>query len=99
MIGTAVIILAALVVFIYVLIEVKRLRHKVFALFLIALLIFSYISFSLVIKGRNIDFASVGGLTTATKLYFSWLGSVFGNMKSLTTNAIRMDWKGNETGG
>ena len=97
-IGIAVIVIAALVVAIWLVIEVKRLRHKVFAVFLIALILFTYLSFSITLKDKEIDYKSISGLGEATKLYFAWLGSMFGNMRSITTHAIKMDWKGNETG-
>jgi hypothetical protein len=96
-IGTTLIVIAVLVVAIWVIIEVKRFKHKIFALFLIALILFTYISFASVIKGKDLNFKSVDGLKEAGGLYLSWLGSIFGNMKMLTVNAINMDWKANET--
>jgi len=98
MIGVALFVVAVLIIAIYFFVELKRLRHKIFALFLIALILFTYISFTVVIKDKEIDYKTVGGLTSAAKLYFSWLTSIFGNFKSITTHAIDMDWKGNQTG-
>jgi len=92
MLSTGVIIVSVLVLGIWILIEVKRMRHKFFAIFLIALILFSYISFSVTMKNNDVDLTSVDGLTKATKLYFLWLGSAFGNMKSITANAVKMDW-------
>ena len=74
-----------------------RLKHKLFAIFLIALILFLYISTSLVFREEDIDFKSVSGVMDATKIYFSWLGSAFGNMKTITTYAVKMDWRSNET--
>ena len=98
-IGIALFVIAVLVVAIYVLVEIKRMRHKVFAVFLICLILFTYISFATVLKGKDIDYKSIGGLTTAGKLYLSWLGSMFGNAKSITTYAVKMDWRSNVSGG
>lgn len=92
MLSTGVIIVSILILGIWILIEVKRMKHKFFAIFLIALILFSYVSFSAIMKNNNIDLKTVEGLSKATKLYFLWLGSAFGNMKSITTNAIKMDW-------
>ena len=91
-IGTAIIIVGILAVAIYAVIELQRFKHKLFAIFLIGLLIFGYISMTLVFKGKEIDFKSVDGLKLASKTYLSWIGSAFGNMKSITTNAVKMDW-------
>ena len=90
-------IIAAVIILIWVLIEIKRFRHKFFAWFLIILIILGYVSFNLAMKNQNADFKSVSGLLTAGKIYFSWLGSIFGNFKTITTNAIKMNWEANKT--
>ena len=96
-IGTTLFVVAILIIAIWVIIEVKRFKHKIFAMLLIALILFTYISFISVIKGNEFDFKSVEGVRDAGGLYFSWLSSVFGNIKTITVNAIHMDWKANET--
>ncbi len=92
MLSTGLIIISLLVIGIWILVEVKRMRHKIFAIFLIALILFTYLSFSAVLKNNDLDFKSVSGMTKATKLYFVWLGSSFGNLKVLTMNAVNMNW-------
>jgi len=92
MLSTGVIIVSVLVLGIWVLIEVKRMRHKLFAIFLIVLILFTYISFSVTMKNNNIDLKTIDGISKATKIYFLWLGSAFENVKSITINAIQMDW-------
>jgi len=96
-VGITIFIIAALVIAIWVIIELKRVRHKIFALFLIGLILFLYFSATFVFKEQEIDFQTIPGITTAAKLYFSWFGSIFANVKTITTNAIRMNWQGNET--
>jgi hypothetical protein len=96
-IGMTLLVICVLIVAIWVVIEIKRLKHKLFAIFLIGMILFAYISFSLVFKDQETDFKSVPGMFQASKIYFSWLGSIFGNMKSITTHAIHMDWNGNDT--
>ena len=97
-IGVTLLIVAVLIIAIWVVIEMKRMRHKIFALFLIGLILFLYLSFSFVLKGKEINLASFDGVKTATQLYFSWFGTLFSNVKAITSNTINMDWKGNETG-
>jgi len=92
-IGLTFIIVAVLVVAVWLIIEIKRMKHKVFAILLIGLILFTYISFSVVIKDQEIDFTSFSGLTHAGKIYFVWLGTLFGNMKSITAYAFNQDWK------
>lgn len=97
MIGVAILIIAALSIAIWVIIEFKRLKHKMFAIILIGMILFAYLSFTLVFKEETIDFKTIPGLIDASKIYFAWLGSLFGNMKSITTYAVNMDWNKNET--
>ena len=96
-IGITVLVISVLVIAIWVIIEVKRLKHKLFAIFLIGLILFAYFSFTFSLRGQDVDIKTVPGIIEASKLYFSWLGSAFGNMKSITTNAVKMDWGVNET--
>lgn len=96
-IGVAVLIISVLVIAIWVVIEIKRLKHKLFAIFLIGLILFAYLSFTFSLRGQDIDIKTIPGVIEASKLYFSWLGSAFGNIKSITINAIKMDWGANKT--
>jgi len=92
-IGTALFVIIILVVAIWVILEFKRFRHKLLAIFLIALVVFTYFTFTSVLKKNDVDVKTVKGLVTGSKLYFLWLGSVFSNLKTITTQAIHMDWK------
>lgn len=92
-IGLTLIFLIVIIIGIWLIIEVKRLKHKVFAIFLILLILFSYLSFAVVIKGKDIDLKTVGGWKTATKLYYSWLVNAFHNVKAVTSYASKQDWK------
>jgi glucan phosphoethanolaminetransferase (alkaline phosphatase superfamily) len=96
MISTTLIILLVLILVIWIVIEVKRMKHKVFAILLIALILFAYMGYAMISKNNDINLGTMDGLTKATKIYFSWINSAFLNMKSLTMNAIKMDWKGNQ---
>lgn len=92
-IGVTLIILAVVVVVIWLIIEAKRMRHKFVAIFLITLILFTYFSFSIVIKRNNVNLKTTEGWKDAGILYFSWLGNVFNNIKSISSYAIHQDWK------
>ena len=96
MIGMSVIILSVLIIAIWIVIEIKRLKHKLFAIFLIVLILFAYVSVTLTLKNQDIDIKTIAGATSATKIYFSWLINIFGNVKSITGDAIKMDWAGEQ---
>jgi hypothetical protein len=91
------IVTLVIILLIWLFIEVKRARHKVFAVALILVMIFLYFSVTYVFQGKNVDYKSVSGISDATKIYFNWLGYFYGNVKTVTMNTIRMDWGGNVT--
>jgi hypothetical protein len=97
MIGMALIIVSILVLGIWILVELRKFKHQLWAFFLIALILFGYVSFSLTTKNHDIDYGTFSGLTKALKIYFSWLGGLFGNFRSITSHAISLDWSPNET--
>ncbi len=92
--GVALVVVGILIAAVWVFIEIKRLRHKMFAIFLIGLIIFVYITASMTFKGNDVDFGSVSGIMRAGSLYFSWLKVAISNLGSITSNAIKLDWGG-----
>jgi len=86
------IIVAAVIIVIWLLIEMKRFRHKFFAVFLILLIVFFYVTAYFVFKDKKVDLKTMSGINDATKTYFTFLGGVFKNVKTITANAIKMDW-------
>ena len=95
--GVVFLVISALVIVIWVLIEFKRFEHKLFAYFLIGIILVVAASFSVVTSSYDIDYGSASGLMTAGKVYFSWVGSVFVNFKTMTSHAINLDWQMNES--
>jgi hypothetical protein len=96
-ISVIIFIVAILVIAIYLIYGLKRVKHKFLSLFLIALVLFSFLSFSAAFGGKEISIKNVSDLGNIVKIYFSWIGNLFGNFKLLTTNAIKMNWQGNST--
>ena len=81
---TGIFILAIVVAGIWIIIEMQRFKHKLLAIFLISLIILSYVT-------------TIPGIINGIKIYFSWLGTLFGNLKTITTNVIGLDWSANQT--
>ncbi|MBM3233938.1 hypothetical protein FJZ19_02475 [Candidatus Pacearchaeota archaeon] len=98
MFGISWIIIALLLVLLLFLAKARHIKHKSYAIIIVFLLLFLYISASQIFSGANIDFKSFDGWIKAGKLYFSWLVHIGGNVKDLAGNAIKMDWVGNSTG-
>lgn len=86
------IVTLVIILLIWLLIEIKRAKHKIFAIAIILLILFFYFSIAHVFKGTNVDYKTVNGITDASKLYLSWLGGFYGNLKTITTNVIKMKW-------
>lgn len=81
------------VIAIWFILEFKRMRHKILAIFLIGLVLFGYFTINaVVLSNPNVNLGTVDGVITAGKIYFSWLVSVFSNVKTVTSNAIKMNW-------
>ena len=73
-------------------IHFRHIKHRITAIVLILLLFFAYATFTSVIKSNSIDVKTPSGVFEAAKVYVSWLGLAFNNMKTLTGNVIQMDW-------
>ena len=82
---------------IWVVLELKRFKHRALAIFLIIILLFTYFSFTVVFKDKKLDLSSVDGIKEAGGIYYSWLGNIFSNVKGLSSNAVKMDWGVNNT--
>jgi len=77
----------------FFLVKAKYIKHKIYLLLGLVLVLFFYISVSAAISGHALDLNSISGIETAGKIYFSWLGNAFGNFKSLAGSAVNMDWQ------
>jgi len=93
----SVLVLGIIIIGIWIFIEIKRLRHKLFAIFLIALILFFFFSIVFTFRGQDIDLKTVPGIVSAANLYFSWLGGIFANLKTMTSYATKMNWGTNQT--
>ena len=96
-IGITVLIIAVLVIGIWIFWEMKRFKHKLYAIFLIGFVLLFYVGALISFKGQDIDFKSFDGLKQATGLYLSFFNSLFRNIVTITSNAVQMDWGANKT--
>lgn len=87
-IGIVIGIIVGLIVLIWISAEFKRAKHKILAILLVAVILFVYFSASTIFKEKNVDLKNVNGIADAFKVYFSWLGGAFSNVKSFTSNVI-----------
>ena len=97
MLGIVLIVVSVLILGIWVMVELRKFKHQLWAFVLIALILFAYISFTLTTRNQDIDYTSFSGIMKSVKIYFSWLGSLFVNFKSIVGHAIGLDWGTNTT--
>jgi ACR3 family arsenite efflux pump ArsB len=86
------IIAICLVVLLLFVLKVQHVRHRVSWIVLVILGIFIYITFVAISLDKSFDLTSVSGFKEASLFYFSWLVNAFKNIRTLTGNAISMDW-------
>jgi glucan phosphoethanolaminetransferase (alkaline phosphatase superfamily) len=91
--GNTFFIMAILIIAIWVIVEVKRLKHKIFAIFLIILILFMYFSFNIAIKDNEINLKETSGIIKASNLYLDWIVYTFNNLKSISAYAFKKDWR------
>lgn len=97
MVNITFIVVLVLIAAVWLIIEFKRFRHKILAVFLVLLILFTYFSFSSIVKRDGLDLKSPDGLKEAGKVYVLWLGNAFKNVKVITANAVNLSWIPNKS--
>jgi multisubunit Na+/H+ antiporter MnhB subunit len=95
--GFTAILICVAIVAILILVRIKKLKHELFAIFLIAVILFGVFSFSLAFKGKDVSISDMPSLEKAVKIYFSWFGNAVNNAKVITGQIVKMNWQGNKT--
>jgi glucan phosphoethanolaminetransferase (alkaline phosphatase superfamily) len=96
-VGVTILLIVVLIIAILVLVRLKKFKHELVAIFLIALLLFGFFSFNAVFKGKDISVKNLSDVGNLGKMYFSWLGNIFNNVKVITTQAVKMDWNNSKS--
>ena len=96
-IGGTLFTILVIIIAVWLVIEVVKLRHKIIAVLLIGLVLFTYFSFTGVIDNNDIELRSISDFVEAGKLYVNWLGTLLNNVKTVTSYAISLDWMGNNS--
>ena len=86
------IIIIALIILAFIFLRMSHQRHRMVLIILILVFLFLYITGSRISKQYDVSWKSVAGIEKGVKIYFSWLGGAFGNIKTITSNVIKMDW-------
>jgi len=96
-VSVVIFIIAVLIAAIWFICGFKRARHKFLAVFLIALILFSFLSLTAAFGGKDTSINSISDIGKVIKIYFSWFGNAFVNLKTITAQVVKMNWQGNIT--
>ena len=73
-------IIVALIIIVLILIKFREIRQRAGIFLIIAIIVFVIITMGQVIKINNVDIKTFEGITSAGKLYFTWLVSLGKNI-------------------
>ena|SRR3989344_4255073 len=89
-------VIIGLIVFLFIVISLvirfKYFKHHLTIVVFFVLIVLLLVSFVTIAKQNSFSIKEPSTYWKVTKVYFSWVGHAFGNLKTLTTNAIKMDW-------
>lgn len=86
-----------LVLLVFAFFKFRDTRHKLTFFIVIILLAFLIISIFEVSRSINANINTLSGVTQVGKVYFSWLGNLFTNAKTIGGYAIKQNWGVNST--
>jgi hypothetical protein len=82
------------VIFVWITISFRKIKHKIFALLLVSLLLLGYLSFTYVVNPEKIELST---LKDAGKIYVNYLNLVFNNIFTISGYAVNLDWSLNSS--
>ncbi len=91
-------IIGVLVIAALIALKMNHLRHRLWILGLVFLALFLYTSAAIVYHENELKFDTTEGIFSSIKIYIGWLSNGFQNLKTLSGNAVDLDWAdSNET--
>lgn len=82
-----------LVLIVFMAFKWNNLRTKTAFFFIFIGICFLLLTGYLVLSGKNIDFSSVKGVSSAVKTYVAWIINAGANVVKVTTYAFNQEWK------
>lgn len=88
------ILIGFMAIFVWITFSFKKMKHKIFALLLVSLLLLGYLSFTYSVNPEKVDLSS---FKNAGRIYVNYLGFVFNNVFTITGYVVNMDWSINSS--
>ncbi len=88
-------LIIAVIVVLVILIAFKwnNLRTKTAFIFIFLGISFLLLTGYLVLSGKEANFSSVGGISSAAKTYVSWISNAGSNIIKVSSYALNQEWK------
>jgi len=91
------ILIVLVILIVLIIMKFKEFRHKFGFLAIALIALFLVWSVWHVYIENKVSLGNLEGVVGAAKIYFSWLGSLFGNFAKVSTYAVKQDWGINVT--
>ncbi|MBS3070800.1 hypothetical protein J4407_00660 [Candidatus Pacearchaeota archaeon] len=84
-----------LIVVVFIVMKVANVKQEIVIKLTLALFLLLTISLTYVYFKTDPDLSSVSGAVEFGKTYFLWFGNAWNNVRTLTSNTLKMDWSYN----
>lgn len=91
------IIALVIILVVFIAFKMNNLRTKMAFIFIFLGVAFLLLTGYLVFSGKEINFSTVEGASSAVKTYVSWLGHAGSNIIKISSYAFHQEWKSNTT--
>ncbi|HUW43673.1 MAG TPA: hypothetical protein VMV95_01775 [Bacillota bacterium] len=86
-----------IILVIFIAFKWNNLRTKTAFLFIFLGVAFLLLTGYLVLSGKNINFSSVEGISSAAKTYVAWIVNAGSNVVKVSSYAFNQEWKADNT--
>ncbi len=81
------------VLVVFIAFKMNNLRTKMSYIFIFLGVSFLLLSGYLILSGKEVNFSSLEGVSSAVKTYVSWLGHAGSNIIKVSSYALNQEWK------
>ncbi|HLA23506.1 MAG TPA: hypothetical protein VJZ93_03155 [Candidatus Nanoarchaeia archaeon] len=81
-----------LIIVVFLIIKLINAKQNLVQRFVLLVFVLLTVSIGYTVFTNDIEISDSGDIIDLAKIYFSWVGSIFGNLKDITADAIHLDW-------
>ncbi len=91
------VIIAFIIISVLLIIKIANEKQAIAIKLLLVLFVFFLVTAAYVYVKYDVDLSDFDGITKATRIYFSWLGQIWGNVKGVSGYIVDQQWALNST--